>query len=91
MAPEIENIDRIISELVKNKIIASCGHTEANYDLTKQSIEWGIKSFTHLWNMSGFVQSRDPGVVGGAMSFDDCYIEIIADGFHVHPVNVKIR
>lgn len=88
LAPELKNIESAIAELGKNGIIASCGHTTANYDQVKKAVGWGIKSFTHLWNMSGPILSREPGVVGAALSFDDCWIELVADGFHVHPANV---
>ncbi len=89
LAPELENIESLIKILNEHNIIASCGHTEANYDIAKRGLEYGIKSFTHLWNMSGPIQSRDPGVVGAALS-SDTYIEIVADGFHVHPSNVSL-
>lgn len=89
LAPELDNIESLIKILNEHNIIASCGHTEANYDIAKRGLEYGIKSFTHLWNMSGPIQSRDPGVVGAALS-SDTYIEIVADGFHVHPSNVSL-
>lgn len=89
LAPELENIESLIRMLNENNIISSCGHTEANYDIAKRGLEYGIKSFTHLWNMSGPIQSRDPGVVGVALS-SNAYTEIVADGFHVHPSNVNL-
>lgn len=89
LAPELEGIHEIIKYLKNNKIVASCGHTEANYTSTTAAIDAGVMSFTHLWNMSGPVQSREPGVVGCAMQHDECYIELVADGFHVHPANIK--
>lgn len=88
LAPELDNAEALISELRENNIVASCGHTEANYNITKRSIEQGISSFTHLWNMSGPIQSRDPGVVGAALE-SDAYIELVADGYHVHSTNIK--
>lgn len=89
LAPELENIQDVIKVLTDKGVIVSCGHTEANFEIAKLGVGWGIKSFTHLWNMSGPIQSRDPGVVGCALSFDDCFIELVADGYHVHPVNIR--
>lgn len=90
LAPELNDIEKVIKIFTDQGIVVSCGHTEANYELAKTAIcDWGVKSFTHLWNMSGPVQSREPGIVGAALFFDDCYIELVADGYHVHPVNVS--
>ena len=33
---------------------------------------------------------REPGVVGAAMYFDQCYAECICDGIHVNPVSANI-
>lgn len=88
LAPELDNAEALIRLLRGYNIVASCGHTEANYNITKRSLEQGISSFTHLWNMSGPIQSREPGVVGAALE-SDAYIELVADGYHVHSTNIK--
>lgn len=88
LAPELEHADKLVVALKEANVVASCGHTEANYEIAKRGLECGVSCFTHLWNMSGPIQSRDPGVVGAALE-SDAYIELVADGFHVHPTNIK--
>jgi N-acetylglucosamine-6-phosphate deacetylase len=33
---------------------------------------------------------REPGLVGLGLTDEDLYIEVIADGFHLHPITLKL-
>lgn len=33
---------------------------------------------------------RDPGVVGAGLLHPECYVEMIADGHHVHPAAIEV-
>lgn len=90
LAPELEHIEDIIKFLDDNGIIVSLGHSAGSYEDANRAIQMGAKSFTHLFNASNPISGRDPGLVGSALCNKDCYCEIIADGQHVHPANVKL-
>ena len=45
----------------------------------------GARSTTHLFNAMTGVDHRSPGVAVAALLDDDVYVELIADGIHVHP------
>ena len=32
---------------------------------------------------------REPGVIGAAADNQDCMVELIGDGIHIHPVTVR--
>lgn len=88
LAPELPNSLEIIDYLRQNKIIVALGHSEANYQQTIDAINHGASHFTHVWNAMTIPSSRDAGMLIPALSNDNCYIEIIADGYHVHKENV---
>lgn len=88
LAPELPNSLEVIDYLISLGIIVALGHSEANYQTTTQAIEHGASHFTHMWNAMTPPAPRDPGMLIPALANDNCYIEIIADGYHVHKDNV---
>lgn len=88
LAPELFNSMEIIDYLKSLGIIVALGHSEANYQTTIQAIEHGASHFTHVWNAMTPPAPRDPGMLIPALAYDNCYLEIIADGYHVHKDNV---
>jgi N-acetylglucosamine-6-phosphate deacetylase len=68
----------------------SLGHSNASYDETRAALQSGASAFTHLFNAMSQVSPRDPGMVGAAITERSAYIGLIADGHHVHDVNLKL-
>jgi len=94
VAPEMLNGNYEVIDYCKSKGMAvSLGHTGAGFDICAQAIEHGANSFTHTFNGMKGLHHREPGVVGAAMYFDDCYAELIADGVHVekHAANILAK
>lgn len=88
IAPEIDGAMEFIQEAKKSTNI-SIAHTTAGYDIAMKAFEQGASHVTHLYNaMTGFTH-REPGVVGAAAEYEDCYVELICDGVHIHPSAVK--
>lgn len=88
IAPELVD-QEVVQALLEAGVILSMGHTAATYEQAKQSIEWGVSGFTHLFNaMTGF-ESRSPGAVGAAFDSPTTFAGVIADGHHVHPVSLR--
>jgi len=86
LAPEVEGSEDFIKYLVKQypHIILSIGHSDASYEESIQSFEWGISHATHLFNAMNPYHHRKPGIVGAV--FDaDVTCDIIADLVHTHP------
>lgn len=84
IAPEVDNALEVIKAATAKGYVVSAAHTNATAEQTRKGIEAGVKSFTHLYNGMRSFSHRDPGVVGVALA-SDAYVELICDGFHVHP------
>ena len=84
-APEIEGGVELVRELKKQDWIPSIGHTRADFETLEKAFAAGARHVTHLFNAMTGVHHRDIGVAGWALTKDEIYCEIIADGIHVHP------
>jgi N-acetylglucosamine-6-phosphate deacetylase len=89
LAPEMVGA-AMIERLARAGVIVSAGHTNASYVRTKVALDAGMTGFTHLFNAMSPLTSREPGVVGAALSDSRSWAGIIVDGRHVDPVVLKI-
>lgn len=66
----------------------SLGHTSADYDTAMAAFAAGASHATHLYNGMPSFLHRAPGVIGAA--FDArASVELICDGFHIHPAVIR--
>jgi len=84
MAPEMLKNMNVIDYCRSKGMVVSIGHTGATFDIASKAVKHGARSFTHTYNGMTGLHHREPGVVGAAMYFDECYAECICDGIHVH-------
>jgi N-acetylglucosamine-6-phosphate deacetylase len=90
IAPEMPGAIDFIKCLHKHKIIASIGHSSANFGQVLKAINAGLNHVTHTFNAMSGLHHREPGVAGAALYAEELVVELIADGIHVHPVVMKI-
>ena len=91
IAPEMLKGDySVIDYCIANGMKVALGHTGASFEICKEAIAHGANSFTHTYNGMKGLHHREPGVVGAAMYFDDCYAELICDGVHVNKYAANI-
>lgn len=88
LAPNVDKAFEFIRE-VKDEVVVSIGHTTADYDCAKKAMDLGAKHVTHLYNAMPPFAHRDPGVIGAACDTPDCMVELICDGFHIHPSTIR--
>lgn len=88
IAPEIEGTEELIRAL-KDEIVISIAHTNADYDTTLHAMQLGAHHVTHLYNAMSPYDHRAPGVVGAASDDPECMVELICDGIHNHPAVVR--
>ena len=88
LAPNMEGADEFIEEL-KDEVKISIGHTMAGYDTALAAMKKGANHVTHLFNAMPPFAHRDPGVVGAAADAENCMVELICDGIHIHPSVVR--
>ncbi|MBU3670991.1 MAG: N-acetylglucosamine-6-phosphate deacetylase [Sinobacteraceae bacterium] len=78
-----------IRELVRRGVIVAAGHTLATYAQLETARQEGLCGFTHVFNAMSPLGSREPGAVGAAADFDECWASVIADGEHVHGASLR--
>ncbi len=83
LAPEKDGALGLIKE-VRDVVKVSLGHTEAEYDCASRAFREGASHVTHLFNAMPGLNHRQPGVIGAAYDNKEVYVELIADGVHVH-------
>ncbi|MGI6006097.1 MAG: N-acetylglucosamine-6-phosphate deacetylase [Ruminococcus sp.] len=88
VAPERKSAERFLKEL-KDEVVISLGHTNADYDRAKMAFEHGVSHVTHLYNAMAPFGHRKPGLVGAAFDSTHVRVELIGDGIHVHPSVVR--
>lgn len=90
IAPELEGAYELISEAIKNNVIASMGHSDATFSEAEKGFSAGSRLVTHLFNAMREFHHREPGLPGFALVNDEMYAEIIADFIHLHPEILKL-
>ena len=89
VAPETTS-NAQIKTMADAGIIVSLGHTDADYQTCIGAFDAGARCVTHLFNAMSQLGSREPGLVGAALSRGDIYAGLIADGVHVNPATIRI-
>jgi N-acetylglucosamine-6-phosphate deacetylase len=90
MAPELENAYEVITAMSNLGIVPSVAHTKSGYEEFMRAVSAGAKHATHAYNVMTGMHHRKPGTVGGVLTCDQVTTELIADGFHVHPVAMSV-
>ncbi len=89
IAPEINGALELIKYLNSKGIVASIGHTNANYQEAICGIESGISHATHLFNAMSPFNHRNPGATGAILN-SNITAECILDGIHIHYATLEI-
>lgn len=87
IAPELPGSVEF-TRAISKKCTVSIAHTNANYNEAMAAFEAGASHVTHLFNAMPPFNHREPGVIGAA-SDKAAHVEIISDGFHLHPAVVR--
>ena len=66
------------------------GHSNADAATVQQALTAGARGFTHLYNAMSPLTSREPGMVGVALTDSDSWCGIILDGLHLHPTAARL-
>ncbi|MFH1214441.1 MAG: amidohydrolase family protein, partial [Candidatus Neomarinimicrobiota bacterium] len=90
IAPELPGNHEIIQQLTKIGIVASFGHSAANYRETKDGLAAGISHVTHIFNAMPALHHREPGPVAAIFESETITAQIISDGIHLHPAIINL-
>ncbi|MHB8174441.1 MAG: N-acetylglucosamine-6-phosphate deacetylase [Nitrospirota bacterium] len=90
IAPELPGALKLIEYCADTGVAVNMGHSEATFEEARDGAAAGASGVTHLFNAMSGLHHREPGLAAYALMDDDLYVEIIADGVHVHPEMVKL-
>jgi N-acetylglucosamine-6-phosphate deacetylase len=90
LAPELPGGLDAIRRLSAAGVVAAIGHTDATYDEARAALDAGATVGTHLFNAMRGLHHREPGPVAALVEHPDAYVELIADGVHVHPAMLRM-
>ena len=88
LAPNMEGAEEFIKEM-HEEVCISLGHTASDYDCAAKAMELGAHHVTHLYNAMQPFGHRAPGLIGAAMDDPECMVEMICDGYHIHPSAIR--
>lgn len=87
VAPECEGCLEGIKSY-SDRFVFSLGHSLADYETAIKAFDNGANHVTHLYNAMSAFNHRDVGIYGAALD-SEAFVEIIADGYHIHPSAVR--
>jgi N-acetylglucosamine-6-phosphate deacetylase len=85
VAPEIDGALELIAWLRARGVASSMGHSAASLDEARAGYATGGMTTTHLFNGMSGIDHHAPGLAVAALTDDAAWVELIADGHHVHP------
>ena len=93
-APELPGAMQFGKYITSKGVLASVGHTQAEYEDISTAFEAGYKHATHFYNaMPGFHKRREykyEGTVESIYLIDPMTVEVVADGIHVPPTILRL-
>ncbi|MBA3438731.1 MAG: N-acetylglucosamine-6-phosphate deacetylase, partial [Pyrinomonadaceae bacterium] len=90
LAPELPGGIELVRLLVQNNVVASLGHSEADYETALAAIEAGASHATHLYNAMPALHHRQPNLTTACLNEPAIRAEIVPDGIHVAPEMVRL-
>ena len=89
LAVERPGADRFADALMREGVLPSLGHSNAEYAQVVPAFEHGVTHVTHLYSSMSTITRhngfRHSGVLESAFCIPDMTVEIIADGCHLPP------
>lgn len=90
IAPELTGALKVIERCSGLGIRVNMGHSEATYVQALEGKKAGATGITHFFNAMRPFHHREPGLAGLGLLDEELYIEVIADGAHLHPGTLEL-
>ena len=90
LAPELPGAAAVIERLLEAGVVVSAGHTNATAEEARDAFDLGVSTTTHLFNAMRPFRSRDPGIIGVALTRPDVFVQMIVDGHHLADETVRL-
>ncbi|POT54964.1 N-acetylglucosamine-6-phosphate deacetylase [Citrobacter amalonaticus] len=90
LAPEKPGALQAIRHLKQQDVRVMLGHSAASWEQTRAAFDAGADGLVHCYNGMTGLHHREPGMVGAGLTDPRAWLELIADGHHVHPAAMKL-
>lgn len=90
LAPELSGAQAAITALRGAGVVVGLGHTAASYEQTREALAAGATVGTHVFNAMRGIGHRDPGPIPALLEDPSVFLELIADGVHLHPAMLRL-
>lgn len=90
IAPEMQGALKLIEKCAGLGIKVNMGHSDATYKQAVDGMQAGATGITHLFNAMRPFHHREPGLAGLGLLHEYIYIEVIADGIHLHTKTIEL-
>jgi N-acetylglucosamine-6-phosphate deacetylase len=90
MAPELPGGIDLVRTLAMAGHRVALGHSGSDYDTAIAAIDAGARHATHLFNRMTPMSHRAPGLPGAVLAHEEVTVELICDGYHVHPSMCRV-
>jgi N-acetylglucosamine-6-phosphate deacetylase len=90
LAPELPGALDAIVRLTDAGVRVAVGHTDSNDAGVAAALDAGATVATHLFNAMRGLHHREPGPVPRLTTDPRVAVEVIADGFHLHPEILRL-
>lgn len=85
VAPELPGALELIEYATNNGIKVALGHSNGTAKETGRAISKGASILVHTFNAMRGLHHREPGILGKSLISNDMFVEMICDGYHIHP------
>ena len=90
LAPELPGALAATARLVAAGVTVAVGHTDGDEADVRRALDAGASVATHLFNAMRPIHHRAPGPVPVLLDDERVMVELIGDGFHLHPDVVRM-
>lgn len=90
LAPELPGGLELVRVLTARGVVASLGHSDADYETALAAMDAGATHATHLFNAMPPIHHRQPGLAAACLNEPGIVAEVIADGVHLDPEIVRL-
>ncbi len=90
LAPELPGALAAIEQLTAADVRVAIGHTACDYETALAAVAAGASVATHLWNAMRPIRHRQPGPIPAILESPEVFVELIADGIHLHPSVIRL-
>lgn len=90
ISPELDGALEVIGKAREMGILVNMGHSDATFEQAEEAFRRGATGITHLFNAQRPFHHRQPGISGFALTNPQVYVEVIADGVHLHKATMDL-